>query len=88
MEELKAGKPVSTDSVTLLPIERTSIHSRKMDFGYWMVAQKTPYAIILRDSLGMRAFDMEGNNVAMEPLMKAVPDINAVLLSIEADDRF
>jgi uncharacterized spore protein YtfJ len=75
MEKLKAGKPVTVDNVTLLPIERLTIHSKKMDFCHWIAAQKEPYAIILRDSKGIRAFDMEGNDVSIECLMKAVSDL-------------
>lgn len=87
MDELTAGNPVTTHSVTLLPIERIFIQSGKMDSGYWMVVQKAPYAIILRDSKGMRAFDMEGNNISLQPLVQAVPDIEAILVSREDDDQ-
>jgi len=77
MEELKPGKPVTANNVTLIPIERISINSKEMNKGYWIAAQKEPYAIILRDSKWSRAFDMEGNEVSMEYLAQVVTDLDA-----------
>ena len=79
MDELRAGNPVVTDEFTLVPIERCVIRSDRGDMGCWLSGLKEPFAIVVCDAIGIRAFDTEATEVTVESLIQKVPDLGAVL---------
>lgn len=80
MNTLKVGNALTINRVTLLPIERISLHTETMNSFRWVIAKKEPYAIILRDSKGERAIDMQGNPVPIETLTQKLPDLAVIAL--------
>lgn len=79
MDELRAGTPVITGEVTLVPIERCVIQSEREDIGCWMSALKEPFAIIVCDATRLRAFDMQATAVTVESLIEEVADLGETL---------
>jgi len=79
MDKLRAGNPLLADQVTLVPIERWVIHSGTGDMGCWLSGLKEPFAIIVCDETGIRAFDTHATEVTIESLIQQVPDLGAVL---------
>jgi len=79
MNELRAGDPVVAAEVTLLPIEHCVIESCSGDEGCWLSAQKEPFAIIVFDTNGVRAFDTQAAEVTIESLIQQVPNLGAKL---------
>jgi hypothetical protein len=79
MDELRAGNPIVAGEITLVPIERCFIQSDTGDMGCWLSGLKEPYAIILCDSVGIRAFDTEATEISVESLIQKIPDLGAVV---------
>ena len=65
--------------VTLVPIERCFIQSNTGDMGYWLSGLKEPFAIIVCDATGVRAFDTEATEISVESLIQKIPDLGALL---------
>lgn len=82
MDKLQTGKPRVAGNVTLLPIERLFIHAEKGLTGHWLAARKEPYAIIICDDNGIRAFNSEAKAIPLEQLTQSVPDLDTVLASL------
>ncbi len=79
MDELRAGNPMVAGEVTFVPIERCFIQSYTGDMGCWLSGLKEPFAIIVCDATGIRAFDTEATEISVESLMQKIPDLGAVL---------
>ena len=79
MEELRIGNPMIVGEVTLVPIERCFIQSYTGEMVCWLSGLKDPFAIIVCDAIGMRAFDTEATEISVESLMQKVPNLCAVL---------
>ena len=83
MDKLIAGKPINIGKVTLLPIERYAIHSGKGSAGYWLTAHIVPHAIVIRDSRGIRAINLETKELSLDVLNEAVPGLREILIFLE-----
>jgi len=79
MDELRAGDPMVAGEVTLVPIERCFIQSNIGDMGCWLSGLKEPFAIIVCDAIGIRAFDTEATEISVGSLIRKIPDLGAVL---------
>jgi len=79
MEELRAGNPLVAGAVTIVPIERCSLHSAAWNMGCWLSGFKEPYAIIVRDADGVRALDTEAREIPLQSLLREIPDLDALL---------
>ena len=79
MDELRAGNPLVAGDVTLVPIERCFIQSNTEDMGCWLSGLKEPFAIIVCDATGIRAFDMEATEIPVESLIHKIPNLGTVL---------
>jgi hypothetical protein len=79
MDELRAGNPMVAGKVTLVPIERCFIQSETGDTGCWLSGLKEPFAIIVCDAIGIRAFDTEAQEISVESLIQKIPDLRVVL---------
>ena len=82
MVKLLVGKPFIAGQFSLVTIERLYIHSEKGTAGYWIAAQKELHAIILCDTNGIRAVDLNSNEVSLEELIKNIPKLGATLASL------
>jgi hypothetical protein len=81
-EILRAGVPLAVGGVTLLPIERVIMHSDHGHIGAWFSAAKEPYALVVRDADGIRAFDANATRVSIEQLRDTIPELDAALASM------
>ncbi len=79
MDELRAGDPMVAGEVTLVPIERCFIQSNSGEMGCWLSGLKEPFAIIVCDAIGIRAFDAEATEISVEFLIRKIPGLGAVL---------
>ena len=79
MEELRAGNPMVAGEVTLVPIERCFIQSDTEDMGCWLYGFKEPFAIIVCDAIGIRAFDTKATEISVKSLIQKIPNLGAVL---------
>ena len=82
MDELRAGKPLAANRVTLVPIERFFVRSGKSNGSYWVNALKEPYAIIVCDTNGIRAFDTEAIEISLASLKQRIKGLEAILASL------
>ena len=80
MDKLQAGKPLVAGKITLLPIERFLMHTEKGFTGYWLTAHKELHAIIISDTHGIRAFNLQAKEVSLEQLTQAVPNLDTLLM--------
>jgi uncharacterized spore protein YtfJ len=81
-ETVRAGTPLRVGSVTLLPIERVVVHSDMGALGAWFAAAKEPYALVVRDSGGIRVLDIGATTVSLEALREGIPGLDSVLASM------
>jgi hypothetical protein len=81
MDELRAGNTMVVGEVTIVPIERCFIQTVTGDMGCWLSGLKEPFAIIVCDAIGVRAFDMEAIEISVESLIHKIPNLCAVLSS-------
>jgi hypothetical protein len=79
MDGLRAGNPMVASEVTIVPIERCFIQSDTGNMGFWLAGLKEPFAIIVCDAIGIRAFDTEATEISVESLIQKIPDLGAVL---------
>ena len=82
MDKLLVGKPFISSQSCVVAIERLYIHSEKGTSGYWITAQKELHAIIICDTNGIRAIDLDSNEVSLEELIKNIPKLDATLASL------
>jgi hypothetical protein len=82
MNELRTGIPLAANQVTLVPIERFFVRSSKSDRGYWFDALKEPYAIVVCDANGIRAFDTEAIEISLASLKQRIKGLEAMLTSL------
>jgi hypothetical protein len=81
MDELRTGKPMVTGEVTIVPIERCYIQSIPGDMGCWLYGLKEPFAIIIFDATGIRAYDTAAIEISVASLIQKIPDLSAMLAS-------
>lgn len=81
-ESLRPGARIRVGAVTLLPIERLVLHADGCSTCAWFSAAKEPYALIVRDHLGIRAVDGNATAVSIEVLCEDVPGLRAALATL------
>ena len=82
MDKLLVGKPLIAGQSSLVAIERLYIHSEKGTAGYWIAAQKELHAIIICDTNGIRAVDLNSKEVSLAELIKNIPQLDTALASL------
>ena len=84
-ETVRTGLPVRVGPVTLLSIERvTLIGSDDGRVQGWLAAAMEPYALIVHDAGGTRAFGRDAKALPLETLRDRVPGLDALLASMQA----
>jgi hypothetical protein len=83
MDELRAATPLVHGDVTIVPVERCSLQSFAGDAGCWLSGRKEPYAVIVCDTGGVRAFDAGAHVIPLETLIRKIPDLHELLESIK-----
>ena len=81
MDKLRAGKSIVAGEVTVVPIERCYMQPVPGDRGCWLYGLKEPFAIIIFDATGIRAYDTAAIEISVASLIQKVPDLSAVLAS-------
>ena len=81
MDGLRAGNAMVAGEVTIVPIERYCIQTVTGGMGCWLSGFKEPFAIIVSDATGIRAFDTEAMEISVDSLIRKIPDLGAVLVS-------
>lgn len=79
MDELRAGTPMVAGEFTLVPIERSFITSDSGDWGCWLSGIKEPFAVVVCDATGIRAFDTEATVIPVESLIQKIPDLRKII---------
>ena len=79
MKELRVGNPLVAGAVTIVPIECCSLHFAAWNMGCCLSGLKEPFAIIVRDSDRVCAFDTEGKGISLQSLVRKIPDLDALL---------
>ena len=81
-EAMRAGTPVTVGAVTLLPIERVVLNAQRRGARQSISAALEPYALVVRDSTGVRAIDAAAMAVSLEALREEVPGLESALAAI------
>ena len=75
MTRLQPGAPIVVGDATLIIIERLSIEADSTGIACWLRASKEPYALVIRDTHGLRAQDMTGRQLSITELIDDVPGL-------------
>ncbi len=65
---LEPGKTIVIGDLTLIMIEQLSMTASDASHGLWVNARKEPYALVIQDGQGLRALDMQGNDLPIDSL--------------------
>jgi len=76
---IRAGQAIQFDRTTLLPIERVVINASRGNTGLLFTAWKEPFAIVVRDTHGLRAYDCAAKQVPIDVLKKDVANLDEQL---------
>ena len=79
IDMMRAATPIRVGSVSLLPIECVMVHSDRSARVAWVSAALEPYALIVRDALGIRVIDVGAGAVPLERLREGIPGLDALL---------
>jgi hypothetical protein len=79
METLRAGEPRIIDGIVLIPVERQFLHAVKGEIGCRFTAFKEPYAVIVCDAQGERAFTPDAAAVSLDVLKQEIDDLDEIL---------
>lgn len=79
---LRAGSPLVIGAVALLPIERSVRRSWGGPAGAGFSITLEPYALVIRDAAGIRAFGVDAGELALDPLRLGVAGLDEALASI------
>jgi hypothetical protein len=82
MNVLKTGTPLANGKTILLPIERIVVSTYQNDPLLWLTGFKEPYAVIVRDDTGTRAFNTDAIEVPIQSLRQVVPDLDSKLATM------
>lgn len=74
MDRLLACEPIRIGSVTLLPIERVTLHTQTTATNALLTASKQPVALVVRDSSGIRTFHF-GTELSIEQILAQIPEL-------------
>jgi len=81
-QAFRAGAPLTVGSLTLLAIEHIEIHADRGNGCAWLLVSKAPYALVVRDAAGLRAFDADATSLPLERLREKVPELDQALASM------
>lgn len=76
MEYVTTDKPVRIDDVTLIPIVCISLDGEDNKTDQFFSGNKEPFAIIVCDSIGIRALDINSAEIPISDLVQKIPDLN------------
>ncbi|MDH5485522.1 MAG: hypothetical protein OEY43_09840 [Gammaproteobacteria bacterium] len=79
MEYLTTDTSITLADVTLIPIACIQLYPGTNDSGYWLSGNKKPWALIICDTNGIHAFNMQSAEIPIAPLVQKLPELNAVL---------
>lgn len=82
MAELRTGNPMAAAGITIVPVERCFMQSGRGIMGCWLSGLKEPFAILVCDADGIRAFDMVGREIPVASLLHEIPDLSAVTAAL------
>ena len=69
MEEVRTGRPVVIEDLTITPLERVRVYSGTGGMGFWVYVYKEPVGILVDSPDGQRSIDLIGQ----EPSARAGP---------------
>jgi len=81
-ETWRAGSPLKVGSMALLPIERVVVNVNHGRDRAWFMFAKEPFALVVRDSSGMRALTTTASAVSLDELRERIPDLETLLAAI------
>ena len=76
--------PLRVGSVTMIAVVRIVRRAGCGDRHTWLSIEKAPQALIVCDANGVHALDTSGHEIALEPLRRRVPGLDACLTSTPA----
>jgi len=85
MESFRARRVIDRPSLALVVIESLSSLSRRSSRGFGFSGTLEPVALVIRDSAGLRAVDLEGHIVDLVALSRKVPALGSELESIRTE---
>ena len=88
MNKLRMGKPMVKGKVIIVPIEFFSIRSISGDMGCWLSGLIKPFAIIISDAAGIRAYDTAAAEISVRSMIQKIPELSEVLVSSKEKKGF
>jgi len=81
-KEIIVGHPLTFSGLTLIPIMETRLHYWRYRHSFSLFGSKQAIGIIVVTPSVKKAFDINGNEVALEELKREFPDLEAKINTI------
>jgi hypothetical protein len=78
-KEITAVNPVSVGEITIIPVSRIKVSSRKGKRGIAFSGSKQPDSVIIASPSGRRAFRITGEEVSLDQITEEFPGISEKL---------
>jgi len=78
-ETWRAGSLLKVGPMALLPIERVVINVNRGKARAWFTVAKEPFALVVRDSGGVRAVATTASAVSLDELRQRIPELETLL---------
>ena len=82
MTQLSAGKPLTINSITLIPIEETSLYSGSVKNSEFIYASKKPMALVVLSGESPKAYNMSFTEVSIEQLIEKTKGLKELMNNI------
>ncbi len=82
MTRLSAGKPLTVNNFTLIPIEETTLYSGSVQNSDFLYANKKPRAIVILSEGTPKAYNMKFDEVSVEQLIEETNGLNELMNNI------
>ena len=79
METLKATGPLRIEGVVLIPVQHVRIVPSQGCDGMSFLASAVPRAIVIEEGGQWRAIDLDGAEIALEPLLEQVAGLTEAI---------
>ena len=79
MTRLSAGKPVTFNSFTLIPIEETTFYAGAVQKSEFIYASKKPRALVVLYEGATKAYNMKFDEVSVEKLIEETNGLNELI---------
>ena len=79
MTRLSAGKPLTVDSFTIIPVEETTLYSGSVSDSKLFYASKKPKALVILSDQTPKAYNMDFSEIPIDDLLNKAEGLKKLI---------